>query len=329
MKMRSHPVEDLPKVPKDKVGWPWKRKITSHNYENISQNNWPSISIVTPTLNQGQYIEQTIRSVLLQGYPNLEYIIIDGGSTDNSIDIIRKYEPWLKYWVSEVDNGQANAINKGFQIAKGRIFSWLNSDDFLLPNALWIVGQAYNKNPDAVALVGSCYRIDPTGHVLNTIVPRELNPNQIAFWGGESGFFYQPACFFRRVDFEKTGPLNEDLHIAFDLDLWLKLAKLGNYSQVDDVLAAALIHDDAKTQANRLRMHVETISVQVMNGYFDAAINRLEQLISASTRKRRLISRGAFVRELIQTLIKQENKRSVYYWDLIEDSSNQRKANEG
>lgn len=95
---------------------------------------WPKISIVTPSFNQGQYIEETIRSILLQGYPNLEYIVIDGGSTDGAVDVIRKYEKWLTYWVSEPDKGQADAINKGLERCTGEIFNWINSDDILLPN---------------------------------------------------------------------------------------------------------------------------------------------------------------------------------------------------
>lgn len=106
-------------------------------------SDWPRITIVTPSLNQGQFIEETIRSVLLQGYPNLEYIIIDGGSTDGSVDIIRKYERWLAYWVSEPDNGQAHAINKGFQRATGDIGAYLNSDDYYQPGALAHVARTF------------------------------------------------------------------------------------------------------------------------------------------------------------------------------------------
>ena len=110
-----------------------------------------TISIVTPTYNQGQYIEQTIQSVLNQNYPNLEYIIIDGGSTDNTVEIIKKYEKHLKFWVSEKDNGQANAINKGLQYCTGEIFNWLNSDDYLEPGALLNIANAFSSNVQMVA----------------------------------------------------------------------------------------------------------------------------------------------------------------------------------
>ena len=127
---------------------------------------WPKISIVTPSYNQGEFIERTIRSVLLQGYPNLEYIIIDGGSTDRSVELIGKYEPFIRYWVSEPDKGQSNAINKGFQHASGGIFAWLNSDDIYLPGALVAVAKALPY----VAFVFVDPTLAITGHIAGTDV---------------------------------------------------------------------------------------------------------------------------------------------------------------
>src|SRR5262245_16909311 len=134
--MRCPTLAELPPPPVGKIGWPWT--IETLKLPSVSSDGlpWPSISIVTPSYNQGQFIEETIRSVLLQGYPNLEYIIIDGGSKDQTVDIIHKYEPWLTYWVSRKDRGQAHAINDGLRRASGTIFNWINSDDVLAPNAL-------------------------------------------------------------------------------------------------------------------------------------------------------------------------------------------------
>src|SRR5213592_2149932 len=120
---------DLPAPPWGKSGWPWTVESPQLTDTRPDGYPWPRISIVTPSYNQGQFIEETIRSVLLQGYPNLEYIVIDGGSTDESIAILRKYEKWIAHWVSERDKGQSEAINKGFAQATGEIFAWLNSDD--------------------------------------------------------------------------------------------------------------------------------------------------------------------------------------------------------
>ena len=134
--MRCRTLTELPPPPAGKSGWPWTVETPPVPLARPDGSPWPRISIVTPSYNQGQFIEETIRSVLLQGYPDLEYIIIDGGSTDQSVEIIKKYEAWLTYSVSENDGGQSHAINKGFERATGVLLSWLNSDDVLLPDAL-------------------------------------------------------------------------------------------------------------------------------------------------------------------------------------------------
>src|SRR5205823_3046168 len=134
----ANPVFDLKLMPVSpgRVGWPWTFQGLPSAARN-AERPWPRISVVTPSFNQGRFIEETIRSVLLQAYPNLEYIIIDGGSTDNTVEIIKKYEPGITYWVSEKDRGQSHAINKGFARATGDIFAWLCSDDVYAPGALY------------------------------------------------------------------------------------------------------------------------------------------------------------------------------------------------
>src|SRR5438309_6203079 len=131
----------LPPPPPNHTGWPWTEGAAPLGELMGDGSPWPRITIVTPSYNQGRFLEETIRSVLLQGYPNLEYMVIDAASTDESVEIIRKYERWLAYWVSEKDRGQTHAINKGLAKATGEIFSYLNSDDLLAPGALAAVAE--------------------------------------------------------------------------------------------------------------------------------------------------------------------------------------------
>jgi len=130
--------------------------------------SWPKISIVTPSFNQGTYLEKTIRSVLLQGYPNLEYIIIDGGSTDQSVEIIKKYESWVDFWVSEEDRGQSHAINKGLEKATGELLGWLNSDDYFLPDALFKLARSYLEDSSVGAIYGQGHMVDEKGIIVYT-----------------------------------------------------------------------------------------------------------------------------------------------------------------
>ncbi|MFX1552322.1 MAG: glycosyltransferase family 2 protein [Promethearchaeota archaeon] len=260
----------------------------------------PFISIVTPSLNQAAYIEENIKSVFNQNYPNFEHIIIDGGSTDGTIDIIRKYDHLI--WVSEKDSGQSQAINKGFKRAKGEIFGWLNSDDFLLPGAISLIVEMYKKYPAAVAWVGGCYRVDPNGRILSCVIPHGLDRDSLADWG-HRGFFYQPSCFFAARAWKETGLLDEDLQFAFDLDMWLRLSSIGTFASTTDIISAAIIHKDAKTQAQRRAMHAETVAIQVKHGYLGAAINRLVDLLEKpSWNSRMKIKLKASLKDLGNTL---------------------------
>lgn len=185
---------------------------------------YPKISIVTPSYNQAKFLEETIRSVLLQNYPNLEYLIIDGGSSDGSVDIIKKYEPWLSYWVSEPDNGQSQAINKGFLKCTGKYVAWINSDDLLKPETLFKVANAAINSPEAVVLYGDCEIIDEKGQTLSVYKGRPFDLEEMLLVNGKTRSIAQPASFFKRSAFEQIGYLDENLHMIMDVDIYLRIA---------------------------------------------------------------------------------------------------------
>ncbi len=209
--------------------------------------NYPRISIVTPSFNQGQYIEETILSIVNQNYPNLEFIIIDGGSTDNTVSIIKKYEKFITYWVSEKDLGQANAINKGLKYATGEIFNWINSDDILNEGALFKIALAYDINSDLIA-----------GKVLNFCNSRTLsvvtnsNLNFSDFVSGKSNW-HQPGIWINL----KKHPniiIKEKFNFCFDFYLISKLLLSPQLSivDIDYVLVKFRIHDNSKTGSGNI-----------------------------------------------------------------------------
>ena len=290
--MRCPTLLDLPQPPRSKKRWPWMEESPQLADVMPGGDPWPKISIVTPSYNQGQFIEETIRSVLLQGYPNLEYIVIDGGSTDNSVEIIKKYEKWLKYWVSEPDRGQSHAINKGFKKASGEIYAWLNSDDYLLKDALSTVAMASQDSPKSGAWCGGCLRVDMNDSVLETSWPDHLEVEALADW--LKNHYSQSACFFSGKAWQQCGPLNEDLCYAMDLDLWLKIAKTFPISKVGRLLSADHVHKGAKTQKDMAQMYTEIFLVQIRHGYERLAIQDISIWMDeyiALTRKLGWISR--------------------------------------
>jgi len=237
---------DLPAPPPGRTGWPWTEGSAPLPERMEGGREWPRISIITPSFNQGHFIEETIRSILLQGYPNLEYIIIDGGSTDNSVEIIRKYEPWISHWVSERDRGQSDAINKGFRLAHGDIIAWLNSDDTYHADALRHVAEAFAADPECAMIYGGCDIIDEQGR-LNTRYPTRAFDLKILItrWN----FIPQPATFFRRDVYQAVGEVDVDLHYSMDRDLWIRIGRQFRTKLIEPVLADIRYYDDCKTAA--------------------------------------------------------------------------------
>jgi glycosyltransferase involved in cell wall biosynthesis len=215
------------------------------------------ISIITPSFNQGQFIEETILSVLNQNYPNLEYIIIDGGSTDNTIDIIKKYEDRVSYWVSEPDHGQSHAINKGFKKATGDIVTWLNSDDMLYSGALQNVNDKFIHNPTIDFLYGECEEWFQSGE--KKIIPlpqKKLDVKRIY------GFpYFQPSSFYKRSALFDIGLLNEALNFSMDRDLFLRFSINKHILKIEEILAIYRHHDDSKSHNIYSQSHQENLQI--------------------------------------------------------------------
>jgi glycosyltransferase involved in cell wall biosynthesis len=235
---------------KSKFGWPWGIDDNKMPEESSKYYKWPKISVITPSYNQGKFIELTIRSVLLQGYPNLEYIIIDGGSSDETIEVIKKYEQHITYWVSEKDSGQTNAINKGFDKATGEILCWLNSDDIFAPDALKTVAEKM-KERDVLWLAGGATQIEIDGSLTIIYDPEKQIDFSRWVWKmarGQSYIMPQPSVFWSRKVWQECGPLDESLNYVFDHDFFIRIThKFGAPLVLGNTLSYFLFHERSKS----------------------------------------------------------------------------------
>lgn len=204
------------------------------------------VSIVTPSFNQASFLEQTMRSVLEQDYARLEYLVMDGGSTDGSVEIIRKNSDRLAYWASEKDSGQAEAINKGVARANGEVVAWLNSDDYYLPGTISAAVEAFERNPGMALLYGDMLAVDEHGRATNHLRYRQLTLEDLLCFQ----IIGQPAVFLRRAAFERAGGLDPTFHFLLDHHLWIRLALQGPILHIPQIWSAARYHAAAK---NRLR----------------------------------------------------------------------------
>jgi glycosyltransferase involved in cell wall biosynthesis len=224
----------------------------------------PLVSIITPSYNQARFLQDTIRSVLAQDYPNFEYLICDGGSTDGSVEIIREYAPHLAWWVSEPDQGQTDAINKGFAHARGDILAWLNSDDTYNPGAVSEAVQYLQAHPKAGMVYGDANFIDEQGRIIG-----KFNAQQTDYTRLMRGAVYIPqqAAFFGADLWQKVGPLDPSYYFAMDYDLWVRLAKLAPiHYHPGRIWANFRLHGDAKTIAADDRCWPEMLRVHRREG---------------------------------------------------------------
>jgi len=243
------------------------------------------VSIVTPSYNQAKYLEKTILSVLKQDYRYIEYIVIDGGSTDGSEEIIKKHIDKLAYWISEKDKGQADAINKGLARATGEIFAWLNSDDYYLNER--VVSEAvkvFRENPEVVLVYGDMLAVDENGKTFNTLSYKQLTLEDLLCFQ----IIGQPAVFMRRSALEQTNGLDSTFHFLLDHLLWIQLAKYGKLLHVNQIWSAARYHAEAKNRARaadfgREAFHI--LDVVAKDEVLDSVLKKVSRRAIASAHR--------------------------------------------
>ncbi len=219
------------------------------------------VSIITPSFNQASWLEATIQSVLSQTYTNIEYIIIDGGSTDGSLEIIKKYEDRLAYWQSKPDGGQAQALNIGYRKSKGELVAYLNADDLLEPTAVESAMRTFDVNPEFAIYFGKCKTIDEQGKVIKEGEGTQVN-YQTLLNEGMLPYMYQPSCFFNKGYLTRENFVDESYTYAFDYDLILFLAGKKSIIFLNRDMASYRVHNDSKSHLHKIEAYKEKLSIQ-------------------------------------------------------------------
>ena len=253
--------------------------------------NHPRISVVTPSYNQDEFLEATLRSVIAQDYPSLEYVVIDGGSTDTSADIIRRYEADLAYWVSEPDQGHAHALNKGFARTTGEIMCWINSSDMYYPWTFETVAQVFSQLPQVgwIAGFGSIFDLDGVPRSVGS--PPHVNIYDVL--AGDYRQIQQESVFWRRSLWERAGGrLDEGLKCAADFDLWLRFFRLAPLYGVGTLLGGYRVHDDPLSQAETglYEREIRQITARFIAEQDRKSLARARLIRLAGTGKRRIVT---------------------------------------
>lgn len=260
--VRCSTLSELPLPPPGKTGWPWTEASPPPPNTTPDNQPWPRVSVVTPSYNQAQFIEETIRSVLLQDYPALEYIVVDGGSNDGTLDILRRYEDWL-CWVSETDKGQTDAINKGLRMATGDVLAYLNSDDTYCPGGICKIAAFFRAHPDVGLVYGDCQVVDePGGHL--GYLPRHAFSLRRMIERGE--FIPQQAAFWQRAAMEQAGMFDESLHFAMDYNFFIRVAQAFPVAYLPELVASFRMHGTSKTVSQSEKHWRETLAVSERYG---------------------------------------------------------------
>ncbi len=292
-------------------GWPWSGSEQQFPEKTPSGASWPKISIVTATLNQAPFLESTMRSVLLQGYPNLEYIVIDGGSTDGSVDIIKKYQDQLAYWVSEPDNGHGHALNKGFARATGDILAWINSDDLHLPWTLATVADAFVSEPQVEWLIG-CYSFwDVYGRQTHAW-PVHTNVYNYILGNvpGRNRWLQQESVFWRRSLWERAGSkIDESYRFMVDAELWCRFFLLADLWHAEAVLGGYRVHGAARSRIYRAEVMKETYrAVESLKNKVSPQVRSGIRLIQAVTKNQKFFGKWLNVHFIANRIFKNEYK---------------------
>lgn len=237
--------------PAGRTGWPWTADLAGAAQWSAQRKHWPRVSIVMPSFNQRDFIEESIRSVLMQGYPDLEFIVYDGGSTDGSVDIIQKYAPWLTFWTSEKDRGQSDAINKGLRRSTGRYFNWQNSDDVLAPGSLFKSALALLEHPEASHVHGYRTAIRADGSFHSSSEQSYGPPSRLAPDAAKSisnlKCGMQPGCLMDKALVDELGGVDERLHFVMDTDILLKLSMIRPAFYLHELIVYYRMHDRTKS----------------------------------------------------------------------------------
>ncbi len=278
----------------------------------------PSISIITPSYNQGRWLEDCLRSVAQQGYPSLEHIVLDGGSTDNSKNLISQHASHINYWRSHPDAGQAAAIDEGIRMANGDFVGWLNSDDLLLADALHALAVQIVNHPEKDVFIGACHNIDSEGKLISMRKPLIHDLDRLGLWSPGAGVhFHQPSCFFRRSSYFACGGININYHNVFDVDLWLRLINPGNYHLFTQSLSANRVHPEAKTHRDAFFREAEHLHMLMANDCPDMARSRLQEalpfLVAHYKHPKKILSTIS-TQNLIRTLFHRLPRHLLHPW---------------
>jgi len=269
----------LPKPLQGKIGWAWTEETDPTIYNN--RKSWPKLTIVTPSYNQADFLEETFRSVLLQNYPNLEFIIMDGGSNDGSKTILEKYSRWISYWQSEKDGGQGQAINRGFSLASGEYYAWINSDDYYLKDVFHLVIDTFLKYKTGFVYgYANNYNVEKNEFKLVTVLPYIDYFIKIPALA-------QPSCFWSAKIHQ---PIWEELYCSLDFELWLRLVKGQKRKLIKQPLAVAQVHDDAKTSDPKMKAKWEADHQKIWSAEAHGTVYEWKRIVFLNRIRQKLYS---------------------------------------